>query len=144
MPVIPNDEESGPSTVTDYEPTADSAEVEDSTTSEAATTEHTRRKKMAEKWKELRCSARRVMVEGFAWPEAICCCCFTTANVRCFFQCGACVYYCSECGVSAHQNGLYRHIPEVWKVRLFIIITCIGCLISRVCFFFFRRIALSH
>ncbi len=108
-----------PSTATDHEPGADCAEVEDGTTSgEATSTEHARRKeKLAEKWKELRRNATKVIVEGFALPEAICCRCCTKAYVRCV-QCGPCVYYCGECGVSAHQTCLYHHFPEVWKVRL--------------------------
>ena len=87
-------------------------------------TTHTKRKqKMAEKWKEIRSDALRVVVGGYSLREgAKCCICKNGANARCQ-QCGPSLL-CSECCVKIHTELHHHHYPEIWKVHICIWHTC--------------------
>ena len=84
-----------------------------------ASASHTERKrKVAEKWSEIRGDALQVVIEGMCPPACVkCCVCDKLCEdiVKCT-DCGPSHYYCRECCVKLHLTALYHHCPEIWMV----------------------------
>lgn len=80
-----------------------------------------RQQKMSEKWQQCVPLAYRALVEEASMRKEICCICGSPGIVRCV-QCSSHAFYCIDCGISAHASRNYHHNPELWKVRMCLLI----------------------
>ena len=72
-------------------------------------------------WDNIRCSLRNAIVESAAMPFNQLCvlCAEAEALCRCV-HCGPNVYYCKDCLYKFHNKMHPLHMPEEWKVHVYI------------------------
>ena len=79
---------------------------------------HTKRKQQAsERWEVLQSNVLSTVIATMAKPQLHCATCNESAGVVKCHNCGPLTFYCESCAITMHQNALFHHYLEIWKVR---------------------------